>query len=151
MNAAPSTMPKPYSGEIVDGAPYKLDGECVWGRGACEQKGSLAAMMAARYGDLGGIARPPVLAPPPRDLQPPADTVADRDIWTVSFATLLNEDRVRDLAARIRVDGRTARIIAGIRDGIPIWRVVLGPFDTRDAAERWWSRTTGIWSTARST
>jgi len=47
MNAAPSTMPNPYSGEIVDGAPYKLDGECVWGRGACEQKGSLAAMMAA--------------------------------------------------------------------------------------------------------
>ena len=47
MNAAPSTMPKPYSGEIVDGAPYTVDGECVWGRGACEQKGSLAAMMAA--------------------------------------------------------------------------------------------------------
>jgi acetylornithine deacetylase/succinyl-diaminopimelate desuccinylase-like protein len=47
MNAAPSTMPNPYSGEIVDGAQYKLDGECVWGRGACEQKGSLAAMMAA--------------------------------------------------------------------------------------------------------
>jgi acetylornithine deacetylase/succinyl-diaminopimelate desuccinylase-like protein len=47
MNAAPSTMPNPYSGEIVDGTRYKLDGECVWGRGACEQKGSLAAMMAA--------------------------------------------------------------------------------------------------------
>ena len=47
MCAAPSTMENPYSGEIVDGAPYKLDGECVWGRGACEQKGSLAAMMAA--------------------------------------------------------------------------------------------------------
>jgi succinyl-diaminopimelate desuccinylase len=47
MNAAPSTMQNPYSGEIVDGAPYELDGECVWGRGACEQKGSLAAMMAA--------------------------------------------------------------------------------------------------------
>jgi acetylornithine deacetylase/succinyl-diaminopimelate desuccinylase-like protein len=47
MNAAPSNMPNPYSGEIVDGAPYTLDGECVWGRGACEQKGSLAAMMAA--------------------------------------------------------------------------------------------------------
>ena len=47
MNAAPSTMQNPYSGEIVDGAPYTLDGECVWGRGACEQKGSLAAMMAA--------------------------------------------------------------------------------------------------------
>jgi acetylornithine deacetylase len=47
MCAAPSTMKNPYSGEIVDGAPYKLAGECVWGRGACEQKGSLAAMMAA--------------------------------------------------------------------------------------------------------
>ena len=47
MCAAPGTMQNPYSGEIVDGAPYKLDGECVWGRGACEQKGSLAAMMAA--------------------------------------------------------------------------------------------------------
>jgi acetylornithine deacetylase/succinyl-diaminopimelate desuccinylase-like protein len=47
MNAAPSTMQNPYSGEIVDGAPYLLDGDCVWGRGACEQKGSLAAMLAA--------------------------------------------------------------------------------------------------------
>jgi acetylornithine deacetylase/succinyl-diaminopimelate desuccinylase-like protein len=47
MNAAPSTMRNPYSGEIVDGSPYKLEGECVWGRGSCEQKGSLAAMMAA--------------------------------------------------------------------------------------------------------
>jgi succinyl-diaminopimelate desuccinylase len=47
MNAAPSTMQNPYSGEIVDGTPYKLAGECVWGRGACEQKGSLAAMLAA--------------------------------------------------------------------------------------------------------
>jgi acetylornithine deacetylase/succinyl-diaminopimelate desuccinylase-like protein len=47
MNAAPSTMRDPYSGAIVDGTPYGLTGECVWGRGACEQKGSLAAMMAA--------------------------------------------------------------------------------------------------------
>lgn len=47
MCAAPSTMQNPYSGVIVNGAPYTLDGECVWGRGACEQKGSLAAMMAA--------------------------------------------------------------------------------------------------------
>ncbi len=47
MNAAPSTMQNPYSGDIVDGEPYQLEGECVWGRGACEQKGSLAAMIAA--------------------------------------------------------------------------------------------------------
>jgi len=47
MNAAPSTMKNPYSGELIDGAPYGIQSECVWGRGACEQKGSLAAMMAA--------------------------------------------------------------------------------------------------------
>lgn len=47
MNAAPATMQNPYSGEIVDGTPYQIEGECVWGRGACEQKGSLAAMMLA--------------------------------------------------------------------------------------------------------
>lgn len=47
MNAAPSTMPDPYSGAVIDGTQYGLPGECVWGRGACEQKGSLAAMMAA--------------------------------------------------------------------------------------------------------
>jgi len=59
MNAAPSTMPNPYSGEIVDGAPYKLNGECVWGRGACEQKGSLAAMIAAiRFLGAGKIELP---------------------------------------------------------------------------------------------
>ena len=59
MNAAPSTMPNPYSGEIVDGAPYKLNGECVWGRGTCEQKGSLAAMLAAiRFLGAGKIELP---------------------------------------------------------------------------------------------
>jgi acetylornithine deacetylase/succinyl-diaminopimelate desuccinylase-like protein len=47
MNAAPSTMKNPYSGAVVDGAPYAISGECVWGRGACEQKGSLAAMLSA--------------------------------------------------------------------------------------------------------
>jgi acetylornithine deacetylase/succinyl-diaminopimelate desuccinylase-like protein len=46
MCAAPSTMENPYSGAVIDGAPYKLSGQCVWGRGACEQKGSLAAMLA---------------------------------------------------------------------------------------------------------
>jgi acetylornithine deacetylase/succinyl-diaminopimelate desuccinylase-like protein len=47
MNAAPSTMKNPYSGAVFDGATYGVDGECVWGRGACEQKGSLAAMLSA--------------------------------------------------------------------------------------------------------
>ncbi|MPZ76416.1 MAG: M20/M25/M40 family metallo-hydrolase [Deltaproteobacteria bacterium] len=59
MCAAPSTMQNPYSGEIIDGEPYKLHGECVWGRGACEQKGSLAAMLAAiRFIGAGKVQLP---------------------------------------------------------------------------------------------
>jgi acetylornithine deacetylase/succinyl-diaminopimelate desuccinylase-like protein len=47
MNQPPSTMPNPYSGDIVDGAPYGLPGQAVMGKGASEQKGTLAAMLHA--------------------------------------------------------------------------------------------------------
>ncbi|MSP39732.1 MAG: M20 family peptidase [Deltaproteobacteria bacterium] len=40
-------MKEPFSGEIVDGAPFGIAGNCAMGRGACEQKGALAAMMYA--------------------------------------------------------------------------------------------------------
>ena len=96
---------------------------------------ALAAMMAARYGDV--TSQP--IAPPPIEEQPPSPVPSggrQGETWTVSFATLLAEDRARDMAERIRVDGRVARVIAGSRDGIPIWRVVMGPFDRRDDAER---------------
>ena len=59
MNAAPSTMENPYLGGVVDGASYGLQGECVWGRGACEQKGSLAAMMSALKALAESKAEPP--------------------------------------------------------------------------------------------
>ncbi len=45
MNPTPGSMQDPYSGKIVDGSRYGADGECVWGRGASEQKGGLAAML----------------------------------------------------------------------------------------------------------
>jgi len=106
---------------------------------------ALAAMMASRYGDPSSVVKVPSETDP-RPALPEAvpgragtpdspDPVAS-ETWTVSFATLLAEDRATEMAERIRVDGRTARVVTGSRDGIPIWRVVLGPFDTRDAAER---------------
>lgn len=105
---------------------------------------ALAAMMAARYGDPSAAANPAggaEAAPPaaPGDPRTPTPDLIDRggrETWTVSFATLLAEDRATAMAERIRVDGRAARVVAGNRDGIPIWRVVLGPYDSRDAAER---------------
>lgn len=41
------SMPEPFSGKVVPGERYGLQGPCVWGRGGCEQKAALAAMLAA--------------------------------------------------------------------------------------------------------
>jgi acetylornithine deacetylase len=47
MTFPPASMTDPYSGAIVSGEPFQIAGPCAWGRGACEQKGALAAMIAA--------------------------------------------------------------------------------------------------------
>src|SRR5258708_34996390 len=47
MNQPPTTMPDPYAGEIRDGAEFGLPGQVVRGRGASEQKSTLAAMLHA--------------------------------------------------------------------------------------------------------
>jgi acetylornithine deacetylase/succinyl-diaminopimelate desuccinylase-like protein len=47
MNQPAATMPNPYGGDVVDGKPYGLPGECVRGKGASEQKANLAAMLHA--------------------------------------------------------------------------------------------------------
>ena len=45
-------------------------------------------------------------------------------------------DSGRIVAAKIDVDGRRARVVPGNRDGVPVYRVLLGPYDSRQAAER---------------
>ncbi|MEX2182741.1 MAG: SPOR domain-containing protein [Gemmatimonadaceae bacterium] len=118
---------------------------------------ALAALLAARYGDISALARPTPIPPTPRAPQapqarqpvgapvtpvPPPPEVARRaeptarGTWTVSFATLLSEDRARSLADSIRYANRNARVVLGNRDGVTVWRVLLGPFDTRQEAER---------------
>ena len=47
MNQSPTTMPNPYRGDVLDGAPYGLPGQVVRGRGASEQKGTMTAMLHA--------------------------------------------------------------------------------------------------------
>ncbi|MFQ5902644.1 MAG: M20 family metallopeptidase, partial [Candidatus Binatia bacterium] len=42
-----ASMPDPFSGSIVSGETYGITGPCAWGRGACEQKGALAAVIGA--------------------------------------------------------------------------------------------------------
>ena len=56
--------------------------------------------------------------------------------FTVSFATLLDESRAREQAAKINVNGRGARVVTGIVSGTTVYRIVVGPFPTRDEAEQ---------------
>jgi len=103
---------------------------------------ALAALLAARYGDISGIARAAPLPPasgsePPRQPEPPRrEATPARGTWTVSFATLLDESRARAMADSISYGARKARVVLGNRDGVAVWRVLLGPFDTRPEAER---------------
>ena len=82
----------------------------------------------------------------------PPDTLAPRDStdttgaqvsdtaqvsgFIVSFAAFLNAERARELANRIYVGGENARVITSSRDGATIYRVVLGPYATREEADR---------------
>jgi len=101
---------------------------------------ALTAMIAARYGDLGSIARAGAGAPPAEVDAPSGqdrrEAIGARGTWTVSFATMLIQERAQSMADSIVVDGRHARVVPGNRDGVPVYRVLLGPFETRQAAER---------------
>jgi hypothetical protein len=67
--------------------------------------------------------------------RPATDSTEARG-FIVSFAAFLTEDRADELAARIKVGGETARVVPAARGGATIYRVVLGPYLTRDEAER---------------
>jgi cell division septation protein DedD len=83
---------------------------------------------------------PRIDTPTAKPQTPVADTsaraVPAREGWTVSFAAVLSEDRARDLARGIRVEGQQARVVVTITEGVRVHRVVLGPYSTRVDADR---------------
>ena len=78
---------------------------------------------------------PPPLPPRAAPVEPPPETRA-RGGWTLSFAAVLSLERARDIAAGINVNGERARIVTGETGGTTVYRVVLGPYHSREAAER---------------
>lgn len=56
--------------------------------------------------------------------------------FMVQFAALLSESSARTRASQIRSGGQLARVEATQRDGATIYRVVLGPYATREDADR---------------
>jgi cell division septation protein DedD len=83
--------------------------------------------------------RPPRAATPrpapPRSPDTTRDAPRSRG-WIVSFATFVTEPPARTRAARIRVDGRNARVVPSQTAGTTVYRVILGPFPTKAEAER---------------
>ncbi|MDB4915492.1 MAG: Sporulation protein [Gemmatimonadetes bacterium] len=87
-------------------------------------------------------ARPARDTAAPHDSSAPAapvvrDTASRRSSgYTVSFAALLLPDKARELAGQIKVGNESARVVTAMRDGAAIYRVVMGPYATKEDAER---------------
>jgi hypothetical protein len=95
---------------------------------------SVARAAAAAAESTAITTQPP---PPANDTTPstPATPLVAKG-WMVSFFALLDEQKARDLAPTIKVHNETARVVAYARDGQTIYRVVLGPYPTKDDADR---------------
>lgn len=78
----------------------------------------------------------PPVGSPVTAIPPGADSVIAQQQFMVSFAAVQSEQRARELASRIRVDGKAPRITSSERNGTTLYRVVMGPYPTREAADR---------------
>lgn len=95
---------------------------------------ALAAAAAAADSGAAPAPTPPGTQPAPQPQPQPAP--AQPRSWIVSFASVASEASARTIAEQVTVDGQRARVETTLRDGIPFYRVVLGPYPQREAAER---------------
>jgi hypothetical protein len=56
--------------------------------------------------------------------------------FTVSFAALLSEEKAQQIAGGIKVNGNAAHVVSTMTAGAPIFRVVMGPYPTREEADK---------------
>jgi SPOR domain len=92
------------------------------------------SLSASSTPSVTGVSPPP---PAVRDTShPPATAVASPTGFTVSFAALLSEEKAQQIASTIKVNGNAAHVVSTTTGGSPIFRVVMGPFPTRDEADK---------------
>jgi hypothetical protein len=82
--------------------------------------------------DTTTTARPLQVVPPDTTVRAPSTT----SVWSVQLAAVLTEDRAREIARTIRVDGAQPRVVVATVDGTRVYRVVMGPFSSRAEADR---------------
>jgi hypothetical protein len=80
-----------------------------------------------------GTGLPPAGVGPTVTTPPSAQPAAG---FVVSFAALLSEEKAQQVASAIKVGDTQAHVLATTTAGSPIFRVVMGPFSTRQEAER---------------
>jgi hypothetical protein len=83
----------------------------------------------------GAITNPPTAHDTAAAVVPPVTKPASGG-FTVSFAALLTEDKAQLLANTIKVSGNSAHVVSTTTAGAQIFRVVMGPFATREEADR---------------
>ncbi len=72
----------------------------------------------------------------PSVIEPPATGEPAQRGFMVSFAAVLSEQRANEVAAGISVNGVRPRVAASPSGSSTIYRVVLGPYSTREEADR---------------
>ncbi len=115
---------------------------------------SMSASTTARdSATTGGAPVPQAQAPTPHQVPPqvpgtpatasaassPTPASAPHKViqtFVVSFAALLNEPKAQDMAHSITVNGAKAHVSTVQRAGTMVYRVVLGPYSSREAAEQ---------------
>ena len=98
-------------------------------------------LVAAPADSLAAAPRDSGVNPPLRDATPtmvePPVVVPPRPAgYMVSFAAVLSVQNARQTAAEISVNGQRPRVIPTQSGSTTIYRVVLGPYGTREEAER---------------
>jgi hypothetical protein len=100
--------------------------------------------------DSGDSLDPFAVTPPPDSLAPTPDSVVSPSRvdtapspppvtspgFTVQFAALRGEQAANAVASQIEADGQRAHVVHTTQGGLDIWRVVLGPYPTRERAEQ---------------
>lgn len=93
------------------------------------------------FGDSMRLEGDSLRQPTPRDASPsmvdPPPSIAARPApYMVSFAAVLSEERAKELATGISINGVRPRVVAAPSGSTTIFRVVLGPYSSRDEADR---------------